>query len=76
MQFDGPLEDIDGAIHACTEAARLRQQNFGVGGGDSLAHQSTPGNSGVLKEINDDSALFDFNHPLAGIRLKVDVALL
>ena len=32
--------------------------------------------SGVLKEINDDSALFDFNHPLAGISLKVDVALL
>jgi len=32
--------------------------------------------SGVLKEINDESALFDFNHPLAGISLKVDVALL
>ena len=32
--------------------------------------------SGVLKEINDESALFDFNHPLAGIRLKVDVVLL
>ncbi|MDR6602514.1 FKBP-type peptidyl-prolyl cis-trans isomerase SlpA [Achromobacter deleyi] len=32
--------------------------------------------SGVLKEINDESALFDFNHPLAGISLRVDVALL
>jgi len=32
--------------------------------------------SGVLKEINDESALFDFNHPLAGISLQVDVALL
>ena len=32
--------------------------------------------SGVLKEINDESALFDFNHPLAGVRLRVDVALL
>lgn len=32
--------------------------------------------SGVLKEINEESALFDFNHPLAGVRLQVDVALL
>lgn len=32
--------------------------------------------SGVLKEINAESALFDFNHPLAGLRLRVDVALL
>ncbi|MNJ75651.1 FKBP-type 16 kDa peptidyl-prolyl cis-trans isomerase [compost metagenome] len=32
--------------------------------------------SGVLKEINDESALFDFNHPLAGVRLQLDVALL
>jgi len=32
--------------------------------------------SGVLKELNDDTALFDFNHPLAGIHLRVDVDLL
>ena len=32
--------------------------------------------SGVLKDINDDSALFDFNHPLAGITLRVDIDLL
>lgn len=32
--------------------------------------------SGVLKEINAESALFDFNHPLAGVSLRVDVALL
>lgn len=32
--------------------------------------------SGVLKEINEESALFDFNRPLAGVRLRVDVALL
>ncbi|WP_459614669.1 FKBP-type peptidyl-prolyl cis-trans isomerase [Bordetella sp. 2513F-2] len=32
--------------------------------------------SGVLKEINDDWALFDFNHPLAGTALRVDVAIL
>ncbi|AHV94004.1 FKBP-type peptidyl-prolyl cis-trans isomerase [Bordetella holmesii] len=32
--------------------------------------------SGVLKEINDDWAMFDFNHPLAGIRLRVDVHIL
>ncbi|MFT0546572.1 FKBP-type peptidyl-prolyl cis-trans isomerase [Allopusillimonas ginsengisoli] len=32
--------------------------------------------SGVLKQLNDDTALFDFNHPLAGANLHVDVALL
>lgn len=32
--------------------------------------------SGVLKEIADDSALFDFNHPLAGLTLRVDIDLL
>ncbi|OZI44400.1 peptidylprolyl isomerase [Bordetella genomosp. 5] len=32
--------------------------------------------SGVLKEMNDDWAMFDFNHPLAGTRLRVDVAIL
>ena len=32
--------------------------------------------SGVLRELDDDSALFDFNHPLAGADLKVDVKIL
>ena len=32
--------------------------------------------SGVLKEINADWALFDFNHPLAGRTLRVDVDLM
>ena len=32
--------------------------------------------SGILKELATDSALFDFNHPLAGITLRVDVDLL
>ncbi len=32
--------------------------------------------SGVLKQLNDDAALFDFNHPLAGANLHVEVALL
>lgn len=32
--------------------------------------------SGVLKEINDDTALFDFNHPLAGADLHIEVSLL
>lgn len=32
--------------------------------------------SGVLKEINDETALFDFNHPLAGLTLRVDIDLL
>lgn len=32
--------------------------------------------SGVLKEYQDDRALLDFNHPLAGIDLRVEVSLL
>ncbi len=32
--------------------------------------------AGVLKEINESWALFDFNHPLAGIALRLDVAIL
>lgn len=32
--------------------------------------------AGVLKTIQDDSALFDFNHPLAGIDLQLEVHIL
>ncbi|HZH57809.1 FKBP-type peptidyl-prolyl cis-trans isomerase [Yanghanlia caeni] len=32
--------------------------------------------SGVLKQYDDERALFDFNHPLAGIDLRVEVSLL
>ncbi|MFT0851083.1 FKBP-type peptidyl-prolyl cis-trans isomerase [Achromobacter sp. F4_2707] len=32
--------------------------------------------SGVLKELDAERALFDFNHPLAGIDLRVEVSLL
>lgn len=32
--------------------------------------------SGVYKESGDGWALFDFNHPLAGVDLRVDVSLL
>lgn len=32
--------------------------------------------SGVLKEIDEQGALFDFNHPLAGRELRVDIDLL
>ena len=32
--------------------------------------------SGVLKQIEGDVALFDFNHPLAGADLRIDVQLL
>ena len=32
--------------------------------------------SGVLKEYDGEQALFDFNHPLAGIDLRVEVSLL
>lgn len=32
--------------------------------------------AGVLKSLDADGALFDFNHPLAGVDLRIDVALL
>ncbi|TSH89466.1 peptidylprolyl isomerase [Verticiella sediminum] len=32
--------------------------------------------AGILKEMHEDHAVFDFNHPMAGARLKVDVAIL
>ena len=32
--------------------------------------------AGVLREIDADSALFDFNHPLAGQRLRFEVRIL
>jgi len=32
--------------------------------------------SGVLKELGETSGLFDFNHPLAGVDLQVEVRIL
>ena len=32
--------------------------------------------SGIFKELGDTWALFDFNHPLAGADLRIDVSLL
>ncbi|MCQ9328550.1 FKBP-type peptidyl-prolyl cis-trans isomerase [Pelistega suis] len=32
--------------------------------------------SGLFKGFQDDTALFDFNHPLAGVDLKVDVTII
>ncbi|KAG0755913.1 hypothetical protein G6F22_020459 [Rhizopus arrhizus] len=73
MQFDRALDDVDGAVHAGTEAARLRQQDFGVGGGNGLAHQRTPSSatstrkltpaSGWLKSNSADSSLISFRTP-------------
>lgn len=32
--------------------------------------------SGILKTLGEDAALFDFNHPLAGMNLQVEVQIL
>lgn len=32
--------------------------------------------AGVLLEMNDEDALFDFNHPLSGQTLKFDVRII
>src|SRR5690606_10055542 len=42
VQLERAFDDIDGAVDAGTEAARLRQDDFGVGRGDRLVHSTTP----------------------------------
>ncbi|NOL50158.1 FKBP-type peptidyl-prolyl cis-trans isomerase [Pelistega europaea] len=32
--------------------------------------------SGLFKRFEDDKAIFDFNHPLAGVDLKIDVSII
>jgi FKBP-type peptidyl-prolyl cis-trans isomerase SlpA len=46
--------------------------------GDLVEFQAPNGGrySGVLKSLDDDGALFDFNHPLAGTALRLDVQIL
>ncbi|ANN77146.1 FKBP-type peptidyl-prolyl cis-trans isomerase [Bordetella flabilis] len=46
--------------------------------GDLVEFQAPNGGrySGVLKSLDDDGALFDFNHPLAGTALQLDVQIL
>ncbi len=47
--------------------------------GDLVEFQAPNGgtvSSGVLKALDGDGALFDFNHPLAGTALRLDVQIL
>jgi FKBP-type peptidyl-prolyl cis-trans isomerase SlpA len=51
-------------------------EEYGVG---DLVEFAAPGGgqfAGVLREIKDDDALFDFNHPLAGQPLKFEVKII
>lgn len=51
-------------------------ETFGPG---DLLEFPVPGGgrfAGVLKEINDEWALFDFNHPLAGQKVRFEVEIL
>ena len=73
MQFQRALDDVDGAIHPGTEAARLRQHDLGAGGGNGLAHHSTPNSAtstrrrtpaeGWLKSNRADSSLISLSTP-------------
>ena len=67
-------------LQRLTHAALVENagENAGFTPGDLVEFTAPNGGrySGVLKEINDDWALFDFNHPLAGRTLRVDVDLL
>ncbi len=51
-------------------------ENYAVG---DLVNFAAPGGgrfAGVLLEINDNDALFDFNHPLAGQQVKFEVQII
>jgi FKBP-type peptidyl-prolyl cis-trans isomerase SlpA len=58
------------------------QQNSGPGEdyaiGDLVEFAAPAGGqfAGVLREINDEDAVFDFNHPLAGQTLKFEVKVI
>lgn len=56
--------------HAGTE------QTFNPGDMVEFAAPNGGRYAGILKELHADYALFDFNHPMAGCALKVDVAIL
>ena len=71
---------------------RISRLRFDAENGDGLAYQpgdflefSLPAHhdrpkgarfAGVLKELNDQYALFDFNHPLAGQALRLEVEII
>ncbi len=46
--------------------------------GDLVEFQASGGGrfAGVLKSLDDSGALFDFNHPLAGQRIRFEVRIL
>ncbi len=51
-------------------------ENYTVG---DLVNFAAPGGgrfAGILREINDNDALFDFNHPLAGQPVKFEVKII
>lgn len=56
----------------------LAQQTDEFEPGDMVEFEAPGGGrySGVLKELDEQSALFDFNHPLAGADLKVEIYIL
>ncbi len=58
-----------------TENSQLGEE-YKVG---DLVDFAAPGGgrfAGVLRELNDEDALFDFNHPLAGQTLKFEVHII
>lgn len=58
--------------------ARHAGPDAGFAPGDMVEFTAPNGGrySGVLKEMAEDYAVFDFNHPLAGAALRVDVSIL
>jgi len=52
------------------------EQSFNPGDMVEFAAPNGGRYAGILKELHDDHAVFDFNHPLAGSALRVDVAIL
>lgn len=84
-QFDVPAEQAYGARHGdlVRRLSRAQLDNAAVPGwkpapGETVEFRSPDGLSywGVLVECGQDSALVDFNHPLAGLPMRVRVQVI
>jgi FKBP-type peptidyl-prolyl cis-trans isomerase SlpA len=69
-------ELIRAVSRATLEENSAKDEEYAVG---DLVQFAAPGGgrfAGVLREMNEDGALFDFNHPLAGESLKFEVKII
>jgi FKBP-type peptidyl-prolyl cis-trans isomerase SlpA len=69
-------ELLQRVTRATLDENSARDADYSIG---DLVNFAAPGGgrfAGILREINDSDALFDFNHPLAGQSLKFEVKII